>query len=394
MNKTFYLFVVGILCFFPLECLIPILNIDVRLVLMLAWSIFGWAYYTGYENELKISNGYSYIVPLFLILYLLSSITPVFRYGQDFVLTWIAMRTDLLIIFFATLLKVMPSEENIEKSFKYLSLLAFIFIPIVLFFPHLFAQEEQVQYLLWSQKHGSTDLAVTWPGCDCVAFYFYIRLQKMIDNASWRNILSCSLLIGYIFLWQNRSTMICAIPFFLWGIYKSKFRYKQVYVILIALVCGGFIIRVLSTLFEESQKQLSDTSYNRWQAIYFFLLEQKNNLYTYLFGNGVPHRGSSYLAYMLKAQYNRLAFISDIGLLGTFFYYGLFTMILIYSFIIKGIKHLYMPRYLRYYCWWTLLIPTIHAIGLGASLADVMLFIVFYLVVYNEAKYKALQVQD
>jgi hypothetical protein len=383
MSKTTYLIISGILAFgFLQNNLLPFITIDLLLVMMLIWSIFGYIYIKE-ESVLNNMKNQKWIF-VFFILFFLSSLTPMFRYNQDLLSTWVAMRTNFAIIYLLTLLKIAPNEEEIFKSFRFLGYLALISAIFVILWPELFVDKKDILGLLKRQKSGSMDIAAVWPGSICAVFYFYILLQRMIEKSTIKNTIWCSVFIGYIFLMQNRSTMICAVPFYLYGIMKADIKYKLWIIMFLCLSTGAFVYNIVDELIEESQKQLGNTRYNRWQAIYFFLTEQKNNLYTILFGHGVPSKGSAYLNHILKAQTGRLAFISDIGLLGTYFYYGLATMAVIYRFILKGICNNRMPRFLQYYCWWILLVPTIHSIGLGSSLSMIQFAFLFYLIIYYE----------
>lgn len=383
MPKTIYLIISGLLSFnFLKNGLFPFFTSDTLFVLMFVWSILGWVYYHRENSPIYDKNIYWALG--ILILFFLSSLTPFFRYNQDIISTCIAMRTNVLIIYLITLLKIYPSEDELFKSFRFLGLLAVGMAILVFVFPHWFVDIESIKRLMIRQSSGSTDLLVIWPGSACAVLYFYILLQKMRYESTAQNVFWCSLFMGYIFLMQNRSTLVCALFFYIYTFIKTDVRYKSWIIAGGCLIAGVYIFNVLSGLIEETQMQLSDSKYNRWQAIYFFLVEQKNNLYTLFFGNGVPCKGSAYLHYIMQAQEKRLAFISDIGLLGSFFYYGLTMMGIIYSFILKGsIRGKAFPLFLKYYCWWLLLIPTIHGFGLG-DFSMIRFGSIFYMIIYYE----------
>ena len=383
MSKSTYLIISGLLSFdFLKNGLFPFFTSDILFVLMLGWSIFGWIYYSRESSPIYDKNIYWALG--ILILFFLSSLTPFFRYNQDLVSTYIAMRTNVLIVYLITLLKVYPSENDQFKSFRFLGLLAVGMAVLVFIFPHWFVDVESIKRFLMRQSHGSTDLLVIWPGSACAVLYFYMLLQKMRQEPNAQHVFWCSLFMGYIFLMQNRSTLVCALFFYAYTFIKTDIRYKSWIIGGCCVVAGAYIFNVLSGLIEETQTQLSDSKYNRWQAIYFFLMEQPNNLYTILFGNGVPCKGSDYLYYIAQAQTKRLAFISDIGLLGSFFYYGLAMMGVIYSFILKSIiRGKTFPLFLRYYSWWLLLIPTIQGFGLG-DFSMIRYSLIFYMIIYYE----------
>lgn len=389
MSKSMYLIISGLLSFnFLHNGMFPFLTNDILFLLMLIWSIFGWLYYN--HEKSPIYNNNIYWVPFIFILLFLSALTPIFRYNQSLLSTLIAMRTNILIIYFITLLKIYPTEDDFFKTFRVLGLLALVMAVGVIFFPHWFVDAETINSLLKRRLNGSTDIAVIWPGSTCAVIYFYILLQKMRTNPSKNNVVLCCVFMAYIFLMQNRSTLLCALPFFVYTFFKSNIQYKFWIVVMGGIIGGAYVVDVLGGLIEETQSQLGDKQYNRWQAIYFFLLEQNNNLYTILFGNGVPCKNSSYLIYINWAQMKRLAFISDIGLFGSYFYYGLVMMAIIYRFILKGIRKIYIPTYLRYYCWWLLLVPTIQGFGLGGDLSMIRYAIIFYLIIYYEQRYRSI----
>lgn len=386
MQKSTYLIISGLLSFgFLTNGIFPFVTSDLLLVLMLCWSIFGWIYFSHEESPFYEKNKY-WVFAIF-ILFFLSSLTPVFRYGQDFISTCIAMRTNALIIFLISLLKIYPSEDDIFKAIRFLGFLALVMSVFVILFPQWFVDLDTIERLIYRQEAGSTDIAVMWPGSSCAILYFYILLQKMRESPTVKNVFWCCVFMGYIFLMQNRSTLICALPFFIYTFLKADIRYKSWIVVVGGVIVGTYIYNVLSGLIEETQNQLSDSKYNRWQAIYFFLIEQNNNIYTILFGNGVPCKGSAYLNYIIGAQTKRLAFISDIGLLGTYFYYGLAMMVVIYRFIVKGIRSKSIPIFLKYYSWWLLLVPTIHSFGIGSSDSMVRFSLIFYMIIYYEYQY-------
>lgn len=386
MSKSTYLIISGFLGFgFLRNGIFPFVTPDLLLVLMFGWSIIGWMLF--YQENSPIFNKNIYWVLSFFVFFFLSSLSPLFIYNQDLVSTFIAMRANILIIFLATLLKIYPSEEDIFKAIKFLAMVALIMAVLVIVFPQWFVDMETIKRLLQRQKMGSTDIAVMWPGSICAVLYFYILLQKIRECPTLTNAFWCCVFMGYILLMQNRSTLICALPFFVYTFVKTDIRYKNWILSICCIIVGTYILDILSELIEETRNQLSDSNYNRWQAIYFFLLEQNNNLYTILFGNGVPCKGSPYLNYIFEAQTKRLAFISDIGLLGTYFYYGLVMIAVIYRFILIGVKNASIPIFLKYYCWWLLLIPTIHNFCTDYGPSMIRFCLVFYMIIYYEYKY-------
>lgn len=384
MKKTTYLIISGILSFgFLKNNLIPFINNnDILFLLMFIWSIIGFFYYKEYGVLYKTKNQ-QWSLLIFLIFFM-SMLHPFFHYGQSLVSTFVAMRTNLIVIYFLTLLKISPSEEEFIYSFKFLGVTAVSLSILVILFPTLFVDKEEVIKLLQRRQRGSFDMAIVWPGSACAVFYFYILLQNMIKSSTLKNITLCTIFIGYIFLMQNRSTLLCAIPFYLYGLFKTESRYKYCFILVIVLFVGSYIYNSLLFLVDETTSQLSNSKYNRWQSIQYFVFDQKYNLYTLLFGHGVPSVGSAYLSEMremFNPAKNRFVIISDIGLFGTMYYYGLSMMYILYRFVLKALRSKGMPIYLKSYAVWIFLVPTIHSFAINQNFGSTVILLTFFYLV-------------
>lgn len=386
MQKSSYLIISGLL---SLKYFKSFISNDLLFLLMMVWVFFGFFYYTGYSNLYTKKN--IGIVFAFIVLFFLSALTPIFRYNQDFISTLIAMRGNAIILFLLTLLKIKPTEEDFYKSFKVLSIITLFFSVIAFFIPQLFFDKGQLYNLYVRQLRGSTDILVAWPGNGAMILYFFLTLGKSIQNSTKKDFIWCSVCMLYILLMQNRSTLLGTVPFYIYGLFKVDIKYKKLMLAIIVLLAGGMIYNIISSLIEESSAQLGDTKYNRWQALYFYLIEYKNNIYTIIFGNGSPCAGSTYLEYLNQAVTKRLAILSDIGLLGSYFFYGLATMILFYSIIFKGIINRTVPLSVKFYCIWIILVPIIHSFAHGMDFTGtVRLLFVMYLILYYSSNPKEL----
>lgn len=382
MNKSTYLIVSGFLSFGYFNYFI---SVDILFFFLLLWIIWGFYYFPGYSN--LYSNKNRGIVFLFFILFFMSSLTPIFRYDQNIISTIITMRGNLVILLLLTLFKIKPSEDDFYYAFKILAITAIGFSVLAYLFPHFFVSEETIRSLHIRQTRGSTDFVVAWPGSATVVFYFYMTLGRLIEHPKKNDFLWCSICMAYIFIMQNRSTLIGTAPFYIYGILKADIRYKKSIIALIALIAGGFIYNIISSLIEESTNQLNDVNYNRWQAVSFYLFEQKNNLYTILFGQGVPSANSEFLEYIMSTSRKRLAIVSDIGLLGSYFFYGISTIGIIYYFVFKGIFKKNVPLYVKFYCLWILFVPTIHLFAQGMAFGGtIKLLLVIYLIIFYTDK--------
>lgn len=353
--------------------LFPFMTANTVLVIVLFMAIIGPIICKSNKFNLNTFNNRKWVY-IIIALFIVGSIYPIISYSQSVIGTAIALRHNLSILFLLTLLKIEPSEKDLEISLSVLGKLAIVMGGVAIIFPGWFVDNERLQNFNYSEGN---DLTLVWPGFRMAVFYFYILIGKLWNSSKYKDLLWAAVFMLYILIVQNRSTLICALPFFCIAFFKSKVRFKWI-IFTIVLVCvSGYIFSILGDLIEETQLQLGDQNYNRWQAIQFFILEQNDNLYTFLFGHGIPAKGSSYLNSLLDAQETRLAFVSDIGLLGTYYYFGAAMLIVVYRFILTGVFNRKIPVYMRMYSLWLLCIPTIHLFGVGFA-PDMLLFVLYF----------------
>ena len=114
----------------------------------------------------------------------------------------------------------------------------------------------------------------------------------------------------------------------------------------------------------------------------------KKFIYTILFGHGVPCANSDYLKYLQDAQNNRYAIASDIGMFGSFYFYGITTVCLVYYYVIIGIIKKNIPLFVKFNCIWIVAVPTIHSFGHGMAITGtIKLLLIVYLIIYYDNKY-------
>lgn len=386
MNKSTYLIITGLLSFdYLTNNFTRFITSDLYLVATMLWALFGFFYYKGY-SPLYTKKNQIYIY-LFFILIFLSQLSPLFKYNQDLISTIIANRLEYSFIFMLVLFKIGPTEEDIFHAFKVLGIITLAFSIIVFFCPQWFVDIRRLKGFLRYQDRGGYDLLVVWPGAKAAVYYFYILIYKTVTTKaeSQKYLFWATIFMIYIFAIQNRSTLIMAAPSYLYVLMKAQTKYKWIIITIIVAIAGIYIINVFSALIEESQSQLGDKHYNRWQAVEYYLFERSYGFYDTLLGNGRPSAGSVYLYELVRASKTRLAIISDIGLLGTFFFYGLAMMLFIYRFVLAAILRRNMPLYLRLYALWVLLVPTIHNFGTGTTCSGMIMFSIFF---YNILLYE------
>lgn len=386
MSKKAYLIVSGLLAFkFLQNGLFPFITADLIVLLITMWSILGLFYYpTGVMFNRKTLG----FVGIVLICLVLSVVTPAYKYNQDVLSTFIAMRHNIVLLLFVAILKISPTAKEVEDAIKTLAMVALVMSFFVLIAPQLFVDEDTLGRLYTRQKLGSTDIVVLWPGNACAVIYFFILLQKTAESRSIENLMWCTVFMAYIFIMQNRSTLLIAVPLYFYCVMKKRTAAKYILVGIVLLAASPFIVNVANSLIEESSSQLSDSKYNRWQAISYFLYESDYSVYTFLFGHGNGCTGSDYLKVLFNAQNSRNAILSDIGMIGTFYLYGFVLVATVYYYVVTALFNKNVPSYLKYYCLWIIAVPTIHSLG-QYYVGGLKILIILYLIMWYSKNNKS-----
>jgi len=398
MKKSIYIFILFLFAYnyFGNRYTSLILNKDILLVCQWVWCIIGLFVYRKYSvNPINTFNN-RMIVYLFLLIMFLSTLNPYIEFDQPIQNTLISQRPNYSIIILLLLLYIHPTEEDIFTSIKYLTLLSFLLFSYSAYNPNFFFDYDIV---FERNEYDNKDIGLSGylPGFELVRIYFFYISYCLIKNKiKFRNgIISLISLMLLIILVQNRQSIIITLPIFIYTFYKLRQAHKKTGFILIFSIVvfylGFYIFDIYNALIEESKTQLADKDYNRWQAIYVFLFEWKYNIYNFLFGNGVGSFNSSYTNKLARFNSERGAYLQDLGFIGSFFFYGIFFIILNFYLILRGFSNRYMPYYVKFWSFGILLIPVYQNWGMMNNSGAVTFSLMFYLIFYNYKYGKHLQ---
>lgn len=390
LRKLTILSIIG-LDFLYLNFWNSVITRDVLLVIFLSLTLSYLSLERKTYSHLYIWRYKRYVYYTWILAFI-SSFSPSIKCDQNFFLTLIAQRSLLCMTFFLFLLKLSPTEEIIIRLLKTISVLAILSGIISIFYPHWFTDDIGTAFILAQRKQGTIELISTLNGAILLTLFYFYCCQNLIEKGTWKNMMMVIVLIVYLIILQNRSTLLVALPVFFYSVLKMKSKYKiqilitMSFLIIITLI--PFALKIISQLTEETQSQLTSDSYNRWQAMDFFFFERNYNLCDVFWGHGVPASGSSYLKELLEASEERWAFISDLGMLGTFFYYGLFFVLVFYiPFIFRVLFNRYYPFYLKTFALWILIVPTYHGYNLPGTISNSFIYCMYmYLVILYDYK--------
>lgn len=391
MKKSTYLIVLFLISFGYFSFLYkdPII-IDITTVLSWLWGGVGLVVYRSSFRNILNTYAHKKYVYWFIGIMFISTLYPYVEFNQPILNTIIAQRANYSIFFLIIFLKICPSESDFFIALRFCTFLTIILSIISIFFSEFFLTQEKFESLQLRQKSGSTDLITFGGGVTLFYMYFLITLNKLYNNVNRKLLLGVLILFIMLVLFQNRSRLIISIPFLFYVFTSIKSKYKGLYwffVLLITLISSFYVFSIFQNIYDETLEQLNNPNYNRWQAIDFYLIEFRSNLFTVLFGHGSPATGGIYLNLVQNAVRDRLAILADIGILGSYFYYGIFFVAIICTFCAKTFKK-YQPLYLKFYAIYIICVPIIQGFGNNSSSAAILFSMFFYLILYYRQSHK------
>jgi len=385
MNKFIYiliclLFSVG---FWNLTMILKFLSPDVLLILSWSWMLSG-IYIFNESKRKKALNSFNYRKTIYYILLgVILSMFSAYAFGkQSFVTTLIAQRTIYSFLFLPAILFVQPTEEDILKALKWISIGTLIVWILVHVNTNLVKlDKDSIEQSELQKQDLSTKLEFYVNGIYFVVLYLYFKINEYIKNFSWKAFIEASFFLLFIILYQNRSIILGVVPIFLYSIFKFKSRYKTFIVIALSMILVGLIIftsNIWLSLINSTQNNLNETDYNRWKSLAYYFYDYSQSWFCYVFGNGFPSGGNSPLGNLMWSNFKRGIFASDLGMIGMWVDYGLIPLIAIYSIIFNVLRNNYFPSYLKFICLHVLFVPTIFHFWANPGITFFVLIIYFH----------------
>lgn len=388
MSKRIYLLIFFLIAFNYARNVYTtsLLTNDVSLILTTIWSIFGWIYYGNESfNYLNTTKNRSVVWMLALVM-MLSLFVPYFKYDQSIFDAFFSQRFNYSILLLLLFYRINISFDDFVYALRicsYLSLACFI---LSIFSPDLFIEKSVLVDATYSRiERSSTDVGYAAPGFILMIFYLYIKIAQLIELADLKIFFEASLFMLYVVIYQNRSTILGTLPFFAIALLSIKGERKYIFWmlgIIIVFTQFPFLKKIYDSLVFETQIQMDDDNYARWQAVYVFLYETKSSFIEYLLGSGIWSKTGTYSMIMSNAALYRGAQISDIGWLGTFYYYGIIPVTTLFVFVKKAIANANVPYFLKFYALWIIFVPTIHCFLINSLPSNILFVIFFYFTIY------------
>lgn len=380
MGKVIYLLILLLLWFGGWELKMIPISLDVQLIIVFAYLIFGAWYFGSKKNGVQFHRPNRYFIWIMLGIFI--SMIPAYIYwGQSFLQSLITYRFQYYMFAIPLLFIIKPTQEELIRTLEIFSFVLFGVFLLKTSMPHLFELRES---FVLKHENGDTDILIS--GYPLLAIPFYYTLQQVRERFEIKKMLYLCFILVFVFLMSNRSTLFPMVMLSCITFLQLKSRYRF-FIIILMLLVGSYAVYlsadVWKELFEETQLQLNDPDYNRNKALAYFLYAASPNWVCSVLGNGYlsAHVNQTMLLMMDEGIYN-----SDIGFIGYWNHFGLIpTCVMIYMYIHVLVKRRF-PFFLKLIAIQTLLGGL--TISYFARTTHMIFFILFYyLYMYNDTRH-------
>jgi len=300
----------------------------------------------GYTSDVVFNIKYSKIeffslMKSIFILTFLSIFISQFYWDQLFYLGYIVSSPLLGICYFFFLLKARPKLIDIENliliyTFVYCIIWIFAFsqVPTV-----LFSSSNSDEIL--DDSRGIYRINIVGRMFLVLSFFFALNKWKIYKEKKF--ILIALVCFLFIILQVTRQVIILS---FLIGMYYFIRSYKKGFILICFIILSFFFLKnaivinensVIGSMINLSENQLDkgDDDDVRLNATKFFFNDFSDNLFTNIFGNGMPHANSNYGQYTLKISNSYGYYLSDVGYAKMYVITGLLGLVLYVILFIK-----------------------------------------------------------
>jgi len=383
MKKSTYIFIAFLLNsgYIRFGFIASIIPYDVWAVIIWLWGFIGLFRYSSKTVEKLIWQKSRIFLIVFYLGIILSLISSYINHEQNPFRVLISLRPLYYILYFFVWIKIQPKEFEIIDAIRKVVYFVILFGYLSLIFPTFLITPAYIKEFYKSDQNFTHILMFT-PGLISFGlFYFYYLLYKSRFKITIEDVAVFLLLLILLFINQNRSTLIgmAIAMFYIFFTLKGKKSLRLfIALIILVFVSYNYVERIIISLFEQSQIQLTDPNYNRNAAVDYFLFKYNHgNIWQILFGNGQPSYGS-YLKDIEFAWTNIGADLSDIGLLGDWFKFGIIPVISIIFILVTGLFSKKVPLYMKFIIIHILVVPTIYSFSswTGSFMFSIYLYLI------------------
>ncbi len=286
-------------------------------------------------NKERIKAHFRIPIILLLVAVLISAIAAEVFHGQNLSLTFYQQRHMYAFLFYFLLLYMAPKPEWLIDVLFYFGVFGgLFFLAQYLLFPTLITDAKVFL--------GRGTVRMNLPGTYYMHIAFFISADRFFTTYKKKYGFGMIVLLLVAFLSAFRSTLAAyALITTAFILLNTKVRNKALLFGLYAMLvtAGGFAFNsILMEMKESAERETAQgTSYIRVRAAGYFLAKNEENKMTYLTGNGEPTERSPYGRKLAILSLVSGFYLSDIGIVGFYFKYGLLAALVVIFIMLKVI---------------------------------------------------------
>lgn len=334
-----------------------------------------WVY--GEKEHFDVKKNFKIFIIIILLTLIPSMINAAYFHNQPLARSLYEQRDVYYYLSYFLFHQMRLHKKFFEKLIFYFG------IAYLLFYIIQFLVYPNVLFDVSMMKDRNT-LRISLPGVTFAFLNYFYCLQQFFIKRSIKYVIVMILtLIISILLGGRQVVFMLFFVTILFLLINRHVKYKPA---ILVLAVTGLISIYLS--FQEVFNAFVQTTvetkeagsqYIRVRAASYFLFNFSPNEWTYIFGNGNPSGTSSYGRTIERLMDEQGFFISDVGMIGVYVYYGLFFVLGSIALLIKALtlKIHEQSKYIKYY-----LIMVLQAILTGTGFMRSEFIVAYCIMLY------------
>lgn len=327
-------------------------------------TLAGWCSYFIYSYILimilkhrsrikKINSPFKYWPVYYMVMIAISVISGFVLHGTSVFSERGTLTVSFVFLIYYYLYIKKISEKDIITLFTLAGLCIFVIQIFQLAFPNnalfgIFDPDESRSDVA-SMRNGIYRFMIG--GVFFTLFCLYYYWSKLCEDFKMIRLLMCAVFLISMYLFLTRQIMFATIITLVLSSFFVKNKKIRQYVMLSSILLCIILVIYSETLFGNLLRQTSEEASEdniRLLSFSFYWNKIISNPVSFLFGNGHPSA-------LMHWQYDLKLFLSDIGLIGEMYYYGIFWIMMyfltIYMIMVKYRKSI--PLYLKLFIFGT-----------------------------------------
>lgn len=331
-----------------------------------------------YKPEISVKRGFAIPILIMIVSTFISFIAAKFIHSQSFAQSLWASKYIFYYFIYFYLHEYKIDIEPLEKFIISLGVATVIFYYLQLaLYPNLIFDITIMQ--------DRNTLRMFFPSLLCSKVAYLYFLNKTFLEKKWYYILISLAILSVFILQATRQTIFTFVFLTIIYILNSKQVKNKVIIVFLVIsliVSSVFIFEgIIQQMFELTFSQAESVQDNvRVKAAEFYLTRGTPSPLAYIIGNGPPDDSSRFGQYLFFWTLKNGFYLSDIGIIGDYYKYGLFFIITGFYLYYKSLKSKLSGRYSywKYYILSTILVMFTGRGYLGN--AEIHLIIAFYVI--------------